>query len=81
MLKKQKIEINPHAANNNYRDQSLTGIGGPRVTLEDIEHSSTSGFQKEGLTPFVTQNEHNPIIPIGHQSSSDPIYFNILELQ
>ena len=35
----------------------------------------------EGLTQFVPQNEYNSIIPIGHQSSSDPIYFNILELQ
>ena len=27
------IRINPHVANNGYRDQTLTGIGGPRVTL------------------------------------------------
>ena len=31
MLKKQNIGINPHAANKYCRDQSLTGIGGPRV--------------------------------------------------
>ena len=34
MMKKQNIGINPHAANNNYRDQSLTGIGGPRVYVD-----------------------------------------------
>ena len=28
MLKKQNIGINPHVANNSFRDQSLTGIGG-----------------------------------------------------
>ena len=33
MLKKQDLGINPHVANNSSRDQSLTGIGGPRVTL------------------------------------------------
>ena len=31
MLKKQDLGINPYVANNGYRDQSLTGIGGPRV--------------------------------------------------
>ena len=35
MLKKQDIGINLNAANNGYRDQSLTGIGGPRVTLRN----------------------------------------------
>ena len=33
MLKKHYIGINPHVANSGSRDQSLTGIGGPRVTL------------------------------------------------
>ena len=33
MLKKQDLGINPHVAKNGSRDQSLTGIGGPRVTL------------------------------------------------
>ena len=31
MLKKQDLGINPYVANNGYRDQSHTGIGGPRV--------------------------------------------------
>ena len=31
MLKKQDLGINPYVANNGSRDQSLTGIGGPRV--------------------------------------------------
>ena len=31
MLKKQVLGINPYLANNGSRDQSLTGIGGPRV--------------------------------------------------
>ena len=31
MLKKQDLGINPHVPNNCSRDQSLTGIGGPRV--------------------------------------------------
>ena len=34
MLKKQDIGINLNAANNGYRDQSLTGIGGPRVYVK-----------------------------------------------
>ena len=33
MLKKQDLGINSHVAKNGSRDQSLTGIGGPRVTL------------------------------------------------
>ena len=33
MLKKRDLGINPYVANNGSRDQSLTGIGGPRVTL------------------------------------------------
>ena len=33
MLKKQDLGINPYVVNNGSRDQSLTGIGGPRVTL------------------------------------------------
>ena len=33
MLQKQDLGINPHVANNGSRDQTLTGIGGPRVTL------------------------------------------------
>ena len=40
MLKKQNIGINPHVANNSSRDQSLTGIGGPRVTLNEDEKLS-----------------------------------------
>ena len=36
MLKKQDLGINPHVANNGSRDQSLTGIGGPRVTLGGV---------------------------------------------
>ena len=31
MLKKQDLGINPHVPKNGSRDQSLTGIGGPRV--------------------------------------------------
>ena len=31
MLKKQDLGINPYLAKNGFRDQSLTGIGGPRV--------------------------------------------------
>ena len=31
MLKNQDLGINPYVANNGSRDQSLTGIGGPRV--------------------------------------------------
>ena len=31
MLKKQDLGINPYVSNNGSRDQSLTGIGGPRV--------------------------------------------------
>ena len=45
MLKKQDLGINPHVANNGSRDQSLTGIGGPRVTLiylrQGLEQSKT----------------------------------------
>ena len=37
MLKKQDLGINPFVANNGSRDQSLTGIGGPRVTLQNFE--------------------------------------------
>ena len=33
MLTRQDLGINPHVAKNGSRDQSLTGIGGPRVTL------------------------------------------------
>ena len=35
MLKKQDIGINPYVPNNGSRDQSLTGIGGPRVYVGD----------------------------------------------
>ena len=34
MLKKQDLGINPYVVNIGSRDQSLTGIGGPRVTLQ-----------------------------------------------
>ena len=34
MLKKQDLGINPNVPNNGSRDQSLTGIGGPRVYVE-----------------------------------------------
>ena len=36
MLKKQNLGINPYVANNGSRDQSLTGIGGPRVYVKKI---------------------------------------------
>ena len=34
MLKKQDLGINPHVAKNGSRDQSLTGMGGPRVYVD-----------------------------------------------
>ena len=39
MLKKQDIWINPYVANNGSRDQSLTGIGGPRVYVIVLGYS------------------------------------------
>ena len=40
MLKKQDLGINPHVTKNGSRDQSLTGIGGPRVTLGYLQDVS-----------------------------------------
>ena len=36
MLKKQDLGINPYVANNGSRDQSLTGIGGLRVYVVNL---------------------------------------------
>ena len=41
MLKKQDLGINPHVPNNGSRDQSLTGIGGPRVYVEEEAQKKT----------------------------------------
>ena len=41
MLKKQDLGINPHVANNGSRDQSLTGIGGPRVYVVVMQNGVT----------------------------------------
>ena len=37
MLNKQDLGINPYVANNGSRDQSLTGIGGPRVYVGELQ--------------------------------------------
>ena len=46
MLKKQDIGINLNVANNGYRDQSLTGIGGPRQHLKCV---ANGGYGRAGL--------------------------------
>ena len=43
MLKKQDLGINPYVPNNGSRDQSLTGIGGPRVYVSVRHHQPESG--------------------------------------
>ena len=50
MLKKQDLGINPYVVNNGSRDQSLTGIGGPRVTLKKLGKQSPN--RKGKFPPF-----------------------------
>ena len=48
MLKKHYIGINPHVANSGSRDQSLTGIGGPRVYVDTVTNIYFSKAYKHG---------------------------------
>ena len=59
MLKKQDLGINPHEANNGSSDQSLTGIGGPRVTLDShnvlrLSYGTLRLLEKKTLRPGRT---------------------------
>ena len=59
MLKKQDIGINPHVANKDSRDQSVTGIGGPRVTHEyEAEYPETLGLYSAVQSCTVSQYQY-----------------------
>ena len=60
-LKKQDLGINPYVANIGSRDQSLTGIGGPRVALLQTG---------ENLRVFLF------VINCGHASAPLPDYIH-----
>ena len=65
MLKKQKIGINPHAANNNYRDQSLTGIGGPRVyvlTQNKFQQQYSQKYENSGLVRVRGMSDDGQVV-------------------
>ena len=53
MLKKQDLGINPYVANNGSRDQSLTGIGGPRVTLVNILQGLSGLWDNVNVNNFI----------------------------
>ena len=57
-LKKQDLGINPYVANNGSRDQSLTGIGGPGVTLIALALYYTGPILH---LPYITPAHNTPV--------------------
>ena len=63
-LKKQDLGINPYAANNGYRDQSLNGIGGPRVTLQEESKVLGISGSLDGSVRLWCRSQHRALVTI-----------------